>query len=118
MIAGTVTDEGEPVIRLNAGGRVWTALIDTGFNGDLELPEGLRQSVNPRFLLRERSLLAGGQSIDEDIFEVDFPFDGAVVTAEAAFAPSDTILVGTHLLRGYSLLVNFFARTVMLERVA
>ena len=41
MIRGTVTQDGEPTIYLQIGGKKWPAIIDTGFNGDLELPESL-----------------------------------------------------------------------------
>jgi predicted aspartyl protease len=113
-----VTDEGEPVVLLTVGGRSFPALIDTGFNGDLELPEQVRPLVNARFLLREPSLLAAGQLVEEDIYEVEFPFDGSTVSAEASFAPGGMILLGTRLLRHYRLNVDFPARTVLLERVA
>jgi hypothetical protein len=36
-----VTDEGEPVIMLTVAGQTWSATIDTGFNGELELPDAL-----------------------------------------------------------------------------
>ena len=33
MIWGSVSDDGVPVIALTLGGRTWSAVIDTGFNG-------------------------------------------------------------------------------------
>lgn len=95
---GTVDDAGLPIIMLAVAGGNWPALIDTGFNGDLELPEGLRPLVRARPLNRIRSLLAGGIIIKEDSFQVDFPFDGHTIVAEATFTPGDQILIGTHLL--------------------
>ncbi|MDE0398954.1 MAG: hypothetical protein OXL96_14250 [Candidatus Poribacteria bacterium] len=41
MIQGTVSDTGVPTIILSIAGQEWAATIDTGFNGDLELPETL-----------------------------------------------------------------------------
>ena len=49
-------------------GQEWQATIDTGFNGDLELPYALGSSVKPQFFGRGLSLLAGGQSIEEGSF--------------------------------------------------
>ena len=43
MIVGTVNDDGVPVITLTAAEQIWSAIIDTGFNGDVELPDTLRQ---------------------------------------------------------------------------
>ena len=117
MIAGTVTAEGVPTIPIPVRGQNWLAVIDTGFNGDLELPDCFRPLVNPRFHQRSQAQLAGGQSIFEDIYLVDFPFDGQVVTAEASFVSGAEILVGTQFLREYRLEINFRARTVLLERL-
>ena len=116
MITGTVNADGSPEIALTVAGQTWPAIIDTGFNGDLELPDRLRASVNARFASRSLSLLASGQSIMEDFYEVDFPFDGQTVVAEATFAPGGEILVGTHLLRAYRLEVHFPNQTVQLDR--
>jgi len=35
VITGHVSDEGVPVITLEVAGQYWSAIIDTGFNGDL-----------------------------------------------------------------------------------
>lgn len=115
MITGTVTDDGVPVIMLPIAGQLWQGIIDTGFNGDLELPEGLRSSVNARFVGRMTALLASGQQSEEDLYLVDFPFDGQLVHAEATFVPGQDLLIGTHLLRSYRLEIHFPARTVLLE---
>ena len=79
MIVGTVSSEGLPTITLDIAGQSWAATIDTGFNGDLELPEGLRGKLNDQPAGRLRSALAGGQVIEEDAYSVEFPFDGQVL---------------------------------------
>ncbi len=116
-MVGNVSDEGEPIVTLDVAGQFWPAIIDTGFNGDLELPEVLRPFLNARFLVREPSLLAGGIIIEEDLYLVDFLFDGERVVAEATFVPGRSILIGTYLLRRYRLMIDFVARTVVLDRV-
>lgn len=98
-------------------GREWPAIIDTGFNGDLELPDELRLLVNARYLGQQTSLIAGGQVLVEDTYLVDFPFDARNVAADATFAPGTDILIGTHLLRDYRLAIDFVLRTVELERI-
>ncbi len=58
MISGSVGLDGIPTIILEAVGQEWTAIVDTGFNGDLELPARLRPQLNAQFVGRVSSLLA------------------------------------------------------------
>ena len=117
MIVGTVDSDGAPTVLLAVAGKTWPAIIDTGFNGDLELPEALQSLLNARFKGRTLSILAGGQSIFEDAYTVDFTFDDQTVEAEATFAPGSKILLGTHLMRHHRLEVDFVDQTVQLQRV-
>jgi predicted aspartyl protease len=117
VIRGAVTDDGTPIIILPVAGQEWTAVLDTGFNGDLQLPEHLRPLVNPRFLCPIVATLADGREVVEDSFEVDFPFDGQMVRAEATFVTEGDFLVGTNLLRDYVLQINFLDCAVHLQRV-
>ncbi len=118
MISGTVSDNGVPIIMVPVAGQSWPGVIDTGFNGDLELSEDLRASLNVRFIGRLSSLLASGQQVEEDVYLVEFPFDGKMVRAEATFVPSGEILIGTQLLSPYRLEINFPEQTVRLEAVS
>ena len=115
-MVGTVSTDGVPTITLLIAGREWPAVIDTGFNGDLELPEDLRAALNARHVGRVTSALAGGQRIEEEVYVVEFPFDGHVLHAEATFVPDAYILIGTHLLRQYQLHIDFVDRSVQLTR--
>lgn len=116
MIVGTVTGERQPLVVLPIAGHDWTALVDSGFNGDLELPDALRPFVNARFEAEVTSLLAGDQKIHEYAYRVDIPFDGREVTALATFVSGHEILLGTGLLTDYRLEIDFPARTVRIER--
>jgi predicted aspartyl protease len=116
VILGVVSSQGLPTIILAIAGRDWSATIDTGFNGDLELPDALREPLNAQYVGRATAALAGGQSVEEDLYLVDFPFDGRIVQAEATFVSGNNILIGTRLLREYSLQINFVSRTAQLER--
>jgi hypothetical protein len=116
VIQGEVSSKGVPTISIPIAGSDWPATVDTGFNGDLELPEALRGLVNPRYEGRVASALAGGQIVREDAFRVDFPFDGLLVEATATFVPAGNILIGTKLLKDHRLLIRFVQKTVELER--
>jgi predicted aspartyl protease len=116
LITGFVSAEREPTVILEVAGRNWEAVVDTGFNGDLELPIALKRMLPCRFFGQVTSLLAGNQRIDEDAFHVDFPFDGQIVLAEATFVPGRQILIGTRLLKAYRLEIDFPKRTLRLDR--
>ena len=69
MIQGSVTTDSVPTVSLSVAGRTWPATVDTGFNGDLELPEELRSLVNARFIAPTEWALAGGRRSVEDTYE-------------------------------------------------
>ena len=117
MMQGTVSNRGVPIIIILIAGQEWAATIDTGFNGDLELPEALRSVLEPEYVGKVTSSLVGGQTIEEDVYLVEFPFDGNIVQARVPFVANGEILIGTHLLREYRLQIDFVRRTVILERV-
>jgi predicted aspartyl protease len=117
MIDGLVNDDGEPVIMLAVGGRDWPAVIDTGFNGGLQLPEDCRGTIPIADAGRESWVLANNQRVDEDSYFVQLPFDGEVVNALVSFVVDSAILIGTDFLRDHRLIIDFVARTVRLERV-
>lgn len=116
MITGTVTQEGEPVVTISVGGRDWAAIIDTGFNGDLQLPEDCRVSLAVTYAGRATWILANNQRIEEDRYLAEVLFDGQMVPVMVSFAPAVEALIGTHLLRRHRLTIDFDARTVLLEK--
>lgn len=71
MIVGSVNEDGIPTVSLTVAGQTRTGVVDTGFNGDLELPDQLRPVVNARFFGASLSHLAGNRTIEEDAFIVD-----------------------------------------------
>ncbi len=92
------------------------AIIDTGFNGELELPERLRFEVNAQFVGRVTSLLAANRTVEEDLYLVDFNFDGNTVRVGATFVGGDEVLVGTRMLQHYRLQIDFPAQVLIIER--
>jgi predicted aspartyl protease len=116
VISGTVSEEGVPASTIKVALQEWTAVLDTGFNGDLELPLALRGKFNDQPVGRVKSALAGGQIIEEDAYLVDFSFDDRIVPAVATFVASSQILIGTNLIREYHLQIRFASRVVQLDR--
>src|SRR5260370_5672161 len=117
MIVGYVTEDCTLLITVSIGSEQWCGVIDTGFNGDLELPQQLRPVLKARFIGRTRFLLAAGQESIEDLFLVDFPFDGRTVLAEATFTNSSTLLIGTGILKHHQLEIHFPNRSLTINQV-
>lgn len=109
-------ENGCPVVEWKIAGKVWKTVIDTGFNSDLELPIELFEFVVMRFHTEAASTLAAGLSTVQEFYEARVTFDGQTINALATFVETDTILVGTGLLRNYILKIDFPASTVSLER--
>jgi hypothetical protein len=63
MLTGTINADGSPAVELLIGGQFWSATIDTGFNGDLELPDALRLALNPVLTGQTTYLLGGGRPL-------------------------------------------------------
>jgi predicted aspartyl protease len=118
VIEGDVTADGVPQVRLRIGDRDFVAVVDTGYNGDFELPDALREIVAARPIGRVISNLAAGMTIEEDYYAAVVPFDGVAVEVEVTFVTGDEILVGTRPLRDHLLTIDFPAGTVRLERTA
>lgn len=116
MIRGAVTTDGIPIVELAVGGETFAAIVDTGFNGDLELPGTLRDSLGAQYVARSKSVLAAGQTAEEDVYAVEFPFDGQTVAAYATFVAGDEILIGTRLLREHRLEIDFKSGVLHLTR--
>ena len=62
-------------------------------------------------------MLAAGQTVIEQLFEVQIVFDGQPIMAEATFVPGSQILIGTALLRQHRLEINFKTSQVVIDRV-
>ncbi len=116
MISGEVDPDGIPYVGLPLAGRTWRAVIDSGFNGDVELPLALREELDCTYAGPVLSYLAAGQAVEEDSYVVRLAFDGELVSAEATFVPGDEILIGTRVLRNHVLTIDFPAGSVRIDR--
>jgi len=113
---GVVTEKGTPTITLSIDGQGWLTVIDTGFDGDFELPQALFASCVVEHIGPTLNQLAGGIMVVEELYAVQLPFDGGMVSAEATFVDGNEVLLGTGLLRDYRMTIDFPAGTVQLER--
>ena len=116
-MTGEVDDRSTPILRLEIGGEEWIAVIDTGFNGHLVLPQSLADLFPGSFYAETEIVLGDGQIVVEELFTIDFPFDGVIRSIQTSFVDTNEILIGTLLLEDHRLEVNFVTRTVELENL-
>lgn len=119
MIRGRVNAEEEPEVPLvlNLGKkRVRTmGVVDTGFNGYISVPKRILQQSNWTFLGFEQYEIATGQVIRESVFFGKIHFDGEPHEVFCVASDSRDVLLGTRLLRGKKLLIDFCAKRVTIE---
>jgi predicted aspartyl protease len=116
MIAGRLSSSGLPVVTIRLAGIELDAIIDTGFDGMLQLPEPLRLPLDPPVHSQVNYLLGVGQRVTALTYKVAVEFDGVEIEAETVFADPGEVLIGSELLTDYCLTIDYPAATVTLER--
>ena len=93
VIRGIVDRKGVPYIEVALAGTDTARTIDTGFNGDSRVATfaSLLGQRCGGYLRRNRHWRPG-ITVQEDVYAVEFPFDGRVIEAEATFADRDDSL--------------------------
>ena len=111
MLTGRVNRQGEPVISIQLLLRNRPAkfieIIDTGFNGYLSVPRHLLMRSKWLAIGTEKFEIATGEPVEQEIFLGDIIFDGQRGPVYCVSTDAQDILIGTKLLRGKTLTVNF-----------
>jgi clan AA aspartic protease len=119
MMKGFFTSDGEPALSVNVVGPTRNlevdAIIDTGFNGELTLSSNQIEALGlPEATVTEVTL-ADGRVRDVQLYDAKALLSGVAREVFVAEAPT-TPLVGTGLLRGFSLYIEFQVQgTVQVE---
>jgi clan AA aspartic protease len=122
MLQGRLREDGQAIVELeivcrDGSSRTVPAVIDTGFNGQVSLS---RQVVNKLDLplTYEGTIeveLANGNVIEEDIYSGTVRFDGQEVVAEIILTDAADTFIGTGLLTGKVLQINFVTHDVTVK---
>ena len=107
MIEGRINDRYEAVITITVTGPTGTsgevqAVIDTGFNGSLCLPEQMTEELEMPFLHSRRIRLADDREAVVRVHQAKLDWDGVRRTV-AATASGTTALVGMQLMTDHRL---------------
>lgn len=119
MLRGRLREDGQAVVELevvcsDGSRRPISAVIDTGFNGQVSLARHVVDTLDLP-LTYEGTVeveLASGTVVDEDVYSGPIRFDGHERQVEILLTDAEDTLIGTGLLTGKVLLVNFVTREV------
>ena len=111
---GRVTATREALLRLQlTSGETVECLIDTGFTGTLVLPQGLVTRLNFPIVGREVVEMVGGRQFIASVAFADIEWLEETHTVRAIV--SEDTLLGTELLDGTQLMIDYIAHTVMIS---
>ena len=112
MTTGFFTSANEPALPLEVrgpdGARSFDAIIDTGFNGALTLPPDWILPLGLPQAGQEPVTLADGREVTTALYDAHLILDDEAYSITIAEAPT-TPLLGTDLLWGFSLFIEFQA---------
>jgi len=115
MLKGVVNDRDEPVVGLrlissNSRSHLHPVIIDTGFNGNLSVPEKLAKRYGWPWIGNESYEIATGDVVEQKVFLGEIRWFGIQQQVYAVASHADDILMGTRLLRQRQLNINFRTR--------
>lgn len=120
MLKGSVNALGEPLVSitlLSRDGRAHShrAVIDTGFNGTLSLPEKLAKQYGWQWVGYESYQIATGDVVQEKVFLGRIRWFKQTQDIAAVASHADDILIGTKLLRRSKLWIDFSKKKLTLK---
>lgn len=113
---GSVTAQLEAWLRIRtASGESTECLIDTGFNGSLMLPREMVSRLGLQVLGRVSVIAAGGIKSIADIAELEIEWLGERHWTEVLVSAGEDALLGTEMLEGTRLTIDYAAHTVTIS---
>ncbi|CAD6492956.1 MAG: hypothetical protein CHKLHMKO_00382 [Candidatus Argoarchaeum ethanivorans] len=121
MIKGEIGTVGSPIIKAKIIGSraeiVTDGILDTGFSGHLCLPITTAVSLGLELTGLERVELADGTILeDEPVFSGRMEWNEGIVDVDIVLTKSADALLGTALLGGMEVRLNYSTNEVVLEK--
>lgn len=121
MITGRIEESGTPMLKVRGLGdrseAVIEGILDTGFDGALCLSITQAVSLGLELVDVWTSELADGTiSEDEPIFSGKMEWDGEIIKTRIVLTKSADCLLGTALLRGMEVRLNYSTNKVSIEK--
>lgn len=110
---GSVNSAREAIVEVRLeGAAVIDCVIDTGFNGALALPRYLAEKFQLSVIGRASFETVGGVLMTADLVEISIMWLSNRLAVEAILVNSDAALIGTALLDGTNLTIDYVADVV------
>jgi len=122
MITGKISDNGSPIIETRVIGSraeiVIEGVLDTGFDGYLCLPiTTAAVSLGLELIKLENSELADGTILeDESVFSGRMEWNENIIDVDIVLTKSADTLLGTALLRGMEVKLDYSTNEVVVEK--
>jgi len=121
MIKGEISVSGSPILKAKIIGSraeiVTDGILDTGFTGHLCLPITTAVSLGLELIDVENVELADGTIIeDEPVFSGRMEWGGEIIKTRIVLTKSADALLGTALLRGMEVKLNYSTNEVVVEK--
>jgi clan AA aspartic protease len=116
MLVGHLNARRNPFVPLGVAGQTIKAMVDTGFDGGVQLPDFYRVLLNPRQVRTDPYMYPDGTKTNLPVYEVRVTLGTEEFDTEAIFGPPDEVLIGVELLKHLRLTIDFPAGTVELTR--
>jgi len=121
MIKGEIGPAGSPIIKTKIIGSrakiVIDGILDTGFTGHLCLPITTAVSLGLELTGLERVELADGAILeDEPVFSGKMEWNENIIDVDIVLTKSADTLLGTALLRGMEVMLNYSTNEVVVEK--
>jgi clan AA aspartic protease len=114
--SGSVRGDLEAVLRVGlAEGESVECVIDTGFSGHLVLPRSVVSRLGLAVIGREVFEMVAGHFLTADIAQADLTWLGGARTVEAVVSEGEDALLGTAMLDGTRLTIDYVSYTVTIS---
>lgn len=119
MIRGFVDENDEPLVPitllLKNRPKRFRAVLDTGFNGYLSVPESVVRRSEWTFVGYEEYEIATGDRVRERVYLGEVIFDRQRLTTHVVTSRAEDVLIGTKLLSDKTLHIDFRKRAVWIR---
>ena len=115
---GKVNDNREACVSINLSNVVVECVIDTGFTGALVLPQSLLETLHIEAFSQIDFRTVGGVWMTADITTIEIYWLGENRIIDVIVSESDDSLIGTELLDGARLTIDYLENTVIITNEA